>query len=308
MNFGFVSNFDIRISDFYSLRALRLCVRTLGDFQVKSFIITFIFLFSLNLNLLQAEFISFYPNIKPLENYSLNLKEYLQGKNKSSKYYIVNDKVIFNNAKELLSAVQSQLIQFAIIPLRTLTILDYSNNIKTLLKKIYSLKNYNDGNLIPLKLELDNYGIFLISVLPGANYYLFTDFTDLKNIKKTSLSIALTNEIYFEKIKKIFPNTLIFNNLLSLNQYIKNKIFNSVIMTSIDYLQSGTKFTNLFDLNLGNEKYCFIVNKNYWDSLPDGEKLLFWSFNDKNRKLFYLDIKKFQDKILNNFTIKKLFQ
>ena len=276
---------------------------------MKSFIVTSIFIFFLNLNLLHAEFISYYPNIKPLENYALNLKKYLQGKNKNSKYYIVNDKIIFSNAKEMLTGVQNQLIQCAIIPLRTLTTLDYENNIKNLLKKIYLSENtgYNNEELIPLKLELDNYGIFLLSLLPGGNYYLFTNLNLLKNNKKTTLSIALTNEIYLQSIKEIFPNTLLFDHIYSLKKYIKNKIFNSAIMTSIDYFQSDVKFKNLFDMNIGNEKYCFIVNKNYWKNLQEGEKLLFWSFIEKNNKLFYLDIKKFQDKILNKFTIKKLF-
>ncbi len=271
---------------------------------MKKFFIVFSFFIIFSTPLL-SDFIAFYPDVPPLENYASSFANNFNSDKANLKIHIVKNKTFFSSPYAILKAVQKNLINFAVIPLKTFFIFDISGNIFPLIKKVYSIKNLNSqfGDVIPFKLELQQYGIFLIDLIPGGEYYIYSD-EDISFKKK--VSVAVTNKIFLKKFKAVYPNTFYLDNLQSLPGLISKKIFNTAVLNTFDLYGLGMKFNNVFDVGLTEEKLCFIVNANYWKNMDMGSKSIVWDFYSKYRKKYFIALKKFQDRVLNRFTIIKL--
>jgi len=271
---------------------------------MKKFFIVFSFFLIFSTPLL-SDFIAFYPDVPPLEAYAKRFANNFNLDKTNVKFHIVKNKTFFSSPYAILKAVQKNLINFAVIPLNTFFIFDISSNVFSLIRKTYIIKNFDSqfSKIIPFKLELLKYGIFLIDLLPGGKYYIFSnkDITFKKNI-----SVAVTNKIFFKKFKTIYPNTFYLDNLQSLPGLISKKIFNTAVLNTFDLYGTNMKFNNVFDAGLMEEKLCFIVNANYWKNMDMESKSIVWDFYSKYRKKYFIVLKKFQDRVLNRFTIIKL--
>ncbi len=269
------------------------------------FICCLLFLIFLYTNL-YADFIDYYPNISPLKNYAENFKKYLG--NAKKRIFIIRSRDIFSSSEEILRYTQKNYINISIIPLKTLIKLDIDNNLTPLIKKAFNLSSSASSDysmMIPLRIELSKYGLFFFSVLPGSKYFLFTSMNHLVSSK---VSLAVNNQFLIKRFKKIYPNTLLFNDsIFNLSKLFQTGIFNSAVISSVDYYVAGLNLKYAYNFNLGREKYCIIANLNYWNKQSEAIKNLIWSFITKYDKIFLLDIKKLQDKILNNIKIKPVY-
>ncbi|GEM_PF-4760223 len=272
--------------------------------------ILFIFIFSIfSLNLYSA-CIDFYPNIKPINNYVSNLRDFIVKKKKvDDKFLIIRDEKIFISSEQILDAVQNNIIQFAIVPIKDIIKLDIKGDITKFIKTFYSMDippDVDSGDFINFRLKLSEYNLFPIDVMQGGKYFLFSEIPNIGMGGNSKVNLAVIYNFFLESYKNFFSNTLVIDNAAAIADYIKSNLFNSAIITTIDYDFFKMELPNVYDLSLKSEKYCLIANYYYWNNLPDANKLLIWSFVEKNGATFDSDIKSYQDKILNKLYIKKI--
>ncbi len=255
--------------------------------------------------LLIADYIAFSPDLFFLKQYVKGFESTFKNSKSSLKFYIVDESKFFSDSESILSAVQQNIINFAVIPLKTFNRLNKSGELTSILKKTYQIKDVNTdfSDVIPFKLALQNYGIFLLDLLEGGKYYLFSN-----NLVKTykNLSIAVNNKLFVNILKKKFTNTFFVKKFNSLKGLMEKKFFKGVVINSFDFPRINTNFKYAYEMGLNREKLCFIVNLTYWNKLSMYDKSIVWAFCNRYKSLYRINMKKFQDRILNKVLIKKL--
>ena len=266
-------------------------------------IIFFLTFFCFNLLAKDYYFIGYFPDIPPVKKFSIDLTNYLNSLN-NKKIYLNVKKGIFQNSKELLDAVQSNIIQIAIIPAYVI-----NNELNNSLKSINFIKpdTLNDSYLIPFRQALQNYGLFLLDAYFSGNYSIFSRYK--LNKKKNFKKIVLGELFNVSKFKKLFFKTLIIDETSDVKGLIKSDIINSVLLTPLQFSYFNLLNTNLQFKNQINGIYDYqiiVANSVFWSNLNFSDKSVVWSYITNYYKIFQSNFSRYNIYIENQIS-QKLF-
>ncbi len=262
--------------------------------KVNILIILFFFIFNLKLIATDYYYIDYFPNIEPIKTFCDNFKKRINSK--KINFFIIKDKNIFKSSKEILNAVQSNIIQLAILPAWTI-----NANLQGVLKNI----NYEDYNTIlfnlsiPYRERLRDYGLFLLDVYYMGKYAIYSNFRIDK--KDNNLILGSLFKIKSNKFKRI----LLIDDTVNVKGLLKSEIINSALLTPIQYYYFNLNNSTISYKNKINNIYSYIVivvNNVFWNNLNFNYKSLLWSFIYNYRKKFQKDITKLNIYIKNQIS------
>jgi len=269
---------------------------------MKKFFLIFIFFFSGNL-LISANyyFLDFYPDVSPVNKFASELVSYINSVDNSSKFINIRDKNIFKSSSQILDALQSNVIQIAVIPAYTI-----NNSLQNPLKDI----NYKSSNtiieklMIPYREKLRDYGLFLLDIFYFGRYSFFTTVKP----SNSKLLIGTLFPIKFEN--KNIEKSLIIDETANVKGLIKSGILNALIITPIQFynfkltdskIKYKTSIKNLYS-------YLIVVaNETFWDSIDFNVKSVIWSYITNYHSTFQSNYSKLNVFIKNLLTKKLIF-
>ncbi len=263
---------------------------------MKKFILI-IFLIFITENFLFSKnfvFVDYYPNIDPIKKFE---NKFVHNMNKYSNEYefiCIKNKNIFKSSYEILDAIQSNLIQFAILPAYIV-----NNRFNMVLKDLYSF-NYIDPEsiIIPLREKLMNYGLFLLDVFFAGKYSIYSKLklNKKENLNKVSFGYIVNTKEIENFFNQKFKTTVFINMIEDIPRLVKSDIINTVLLTPIQFYRSNLlnqSFHYQNRMKFLSEYYIILVNNSFWDNIKFDEKSIIWNFISTNKENFKINFSKY---------------